>query len=553
VLTGNEALARALGASRLRVSHGFVGVPLHRFVDGMAARPPAGLSHHPSSSDLRAAGLALGGALLTGAGTCLVLRAGGVNVALEALATLGLLNELSAPTIVIAGVDPGPASAATAQDDRSTLAHVCHLPQLDPGSPAELYHYTRLAVQASRRGGLPVVVRVGSRALDATGPVQETPADAAPDAGPLAFSRAGGPYLISSSTYRYHVDKRARRLAQLEGLATALCVRTGEGGPAGVVLAGHLGPRTQAKIAARRIPTLRLGTAWPLPRQQLENFLADKREVLVLEEGEAFIEHALQAMAHRAGIACRVRGLDDRRPQRLDEDRLENAMRRMGAVIDDPSPVDRDSSAYTAATESIGTLAPIDIEPWPLYLARTRKKLWGFSSHDPRARLLEGIRALPRPTMVVADPSAAALLGFRERFIDVKAGFGLAPSVAGALSEAVEIEEAQGKPLAVALIGDLNVFQSSLLGIIDNVAQQREVLHVILAREHESLAPGLSAAGASAASLIEAQLRALGLPYLVATLKGDDALEALRTIAAESGPRALLYVGAPGREDAIGG
>ncbi len=550
MLSGNEALARALGASRLRTSHGFVGVPLHRFVDGVTAKPPAPLVHRPASSDLAAAGLALGGALLSGNGACLLLRAGGLNVALEALATLGLVNELRSPLVIVAGFDPGPVSAATAQDDRATLARVCHFLQLDPGSPDELYHMTRLAVTASRAAGAPVVVRVSSRVLDATAEVREATADPA-EAGAPTYARAAGPFVLSSATYRYHVDKRELRLAQLQGLATALVTRTGAAGAAGVVLAGHLGPRAQAKVASRRVPTLRLGAAWPLPRRALVEFLRDKREVLVLEEGEPFLERELQAIAQNAGLGCRVRGLDDRRPIRLDDERLDVVLRRLGAAVEEVRPAERDAVAWRAVADTLAPLGPVDIEPWPLYLARTRGKLWGFSPTDRRAQLLGAIRALPRPTMVVADPSGVALLGFRDKLIDVKAGFGLAPSIAGALAEASEIEEVPGRPLAVALLGDLNLFQSSLLGLVDNHAQRRDVLHVILVREVEPV--GINVAGATLGSLIDAQLRALGVPYLTARLGEPACEEALRTIAAEEGPRALVCLGAPGREDAIGG
>lgn len=553
MLSGNEALARALGASRLRVSHGFVGVPLHRLVDGMLARPPGGLTHRPSSSDLSAAGLALGGALLSGAGACLLLRAGGLNSALEALATLGLMNELRAPVVIIAGYDAGPTSAATAQDDRGTLADLCHLPQLDPGSPDELYHLTRLAAATSRAAGLPVVVRVSNRVLDASGEVNELPPDPPEPEPHQSYARAAGPYVLSAASYRYHVDKRAKRLQQLDALVGSLVTQTPGEGAIGIVIAGHLGPRAQARVAARRIPTLRLGTAWPLPRRIIGAFLRDKNEVLVLEEGENFLEREVQSIAQVADLACRVRGLEERRPLRIDDERLELALRALGPAVDDPRVQERDAATWRGCAESLTAVTSLDLEPWPLFAARSRNKLWGFAATDPRARLLAAIRELSRPTVVVADPSSAALLGFRERFIDVKAGFGLAPSIAGALAEAGAVEEREGRPLCVALLGDLNFFQSSLLGVIDNVAQRREVLHVILARGLEPSVPGLTASGATPGSLVEAQLRALGIPYLTTRLGEDGVEDALRAIAEEEGPRALLCLGAPGREEAIGG
>ena len=549
MLSGNDALGRALAASRLRACHGFVGVPLHRLVDGLVSRRTQGVTYVPSQSDLFAASLALGGALLSGGGTGLFLRAGGLNFALEALATLGLLNELRSPAVIIAGFDPGPTIAATAQDDRGTLAHTCHLAQLDPGSPDEAYHMTRLAAQASRLAGMPIVVRVSSRVLDASGEVRETladPLDPTGNAWPATYARSAGPYVLSSATYRYHVDKRARRLQQLEHLVAACSTQVGMEGDVAVVLAGHLGPRVQSKVAARKLPSLRLGGTWPLPRRLLEQFLRDRREVVVLEEGERFLERELQGLVQSLGLQCRVRGVEGLRPTVLDDERLEVVLRRLGEPVADVRLEERALAGWRDAHDTLVALAPLDMEPWPFFLGRARKKLWGFGAEDPRAQLIGQIRGFDRPSLIVADPSAAAMLGFRDRLIDVKAGFGQAPSIAGALSTAEGVEERAGAPLAVALLGDLNVYQASLLGIIDNVAHRRDVLHVILVRD--VVAP----AGGAPGTTIEGLLRGLEMPYLTARLGGPEVEGALAAMVAESGPRALVCLGA-GREEAIGG
>ncbi len=551
MLTGNEALARAVGASRLRASYGFAGLPLHRLAESLATRPPAAFRHHPAHSDLQAAALAIGGALLSGGGTALLLRAGGVNVALEALATLGLMNELRSPQLIVAGFDPGPQSAATAQDDRHTLAYGCQLAQLDPGSPDEVYHMARLAVQASRLAGMPICLRTGSRVLDMSAEVHETPAD--PHGGGVSiaslYARSAGPYVMASATYRYHSDKREHRLQQLEALSAALCTETSGGGRAGVILAGHLGPRVQARLLASHLPSLRLGATWPLPRGTIERFLRGHDDVLVLEEGQRFLEREIRSIAHDVGLTCRVRGSTTRTPLRLDDESLDSQLRPLGVAAGPHPVVERDLAGWRRVQEALIAIRPIDMEPWPLFLARARKKLWGFATNDPRAQLLAAIRAVDRPTVVVADPSAAALLGFRDRLIDVKGGFGQAPSIAGALSEASGLEERGGALLSVALLGDINLYQSSLLGIVDNVTSRRDVLHVILVREEAS---GAADNAVPVGVAIEGQLRAFGVPFLTTRLGEAGVDAALKTMVAESGPRALVCLGS-GREETIGG
>jgi hypothetical protein len=90
------------------------------------------------------------------------------------------------------------------------------------------------------------------------------------------------------------------------------------------------------------------------------------------------------------------------------------------------------------------------------------------------------------------------------------------------------------------------VYQSSLLGIIDNVANKRDVLHVILVREQPSII------GGAAGSVIEGILRGLEMPYLTGRLGEPELAAALATMVNEPGPRALICLGAGG-EEAIGG
>jgi hypothetical protein len=83
------------------------------------------------------------------------------------------------------------------------------------------------------------------------------------------FSRAAGPFISTAATYRYHVEKRARRLARAQALVEALAVRTLNDSSHAVVLAGTLGPTAHARAWSRRVSTLRLGASWPLPREAL--------------------------------------------------------------------------------------------------------------------------------------------------------------------------------------------------------------------------------------------------------------------------------------------
>jgi indolepyruvate ferredoxin oxidoreductase alpha subunit len=540
VVSGAEALGRALAAARVKSAWSFPGSPLTRAelgLDGQAG-PPA---HRFCVNEQVAVSLALGGALMSGQAGCALMKHVGVNVALDALGTFGVLNEFRSAALIVEGIDPGPATSQNAQDNRATLTTVARLAQFEAAAPDEIYQLARLAALASERSGMPIALRVGARGLDASAPLQEaSPILPAP---PVKFARAAGPYVCTAATWRFHVDKRARRLAQLRPLVDALAVQLGDEGAHAVVVAGHLGAAVQARAWARRLPSLRLGAAWPLPWRRLVDFLRGRDQVLVLEEGEPFLERELQALAQREGLGCRVRGADEPKPQRLETERLETLLGRFGGrVRAEVEPPLRDAAAWKAAADAAAVIAPDDGEPWPLYLARSRGGFKSFAPDDPRLTLLRSLRALDRATLIVADPGNTGVLGIGERLIDVKMHMGSAAPIAGALAACGELEERPGAPLAVALIGDTNHYHSEVNGILDNAIARREVLHVLVVNRCSEMTAGARTPYLPDDAL-EAQLRSAGLHVATAQLADPGLPAAVAYSASRIGPRALICYG----------
>jgi TPP-dependent indolepyruvate ferredoxin oxidoreductase alpha subunit len=539
LLTGNEALARGLSSARVRAAWSFPGSPLTR-AEILLEKKAVPVPHHFSVNEHVAASMALGSALLEQNHSALLIKHVGVNVALDSLATFGLINELRSAALVIEGLDVAPQTSQNAQDNRAALASVAQLAQLEAGSADEAFHMVRLAALASLKTGMPIGVRLGTRALDDKADVQEAPPGV--PTGQPSWSRAAGPFVCTAATYRYHVDKRQRRLAALQPFLDLLTVVSGDEGSKAVILAGSLGPRAHARSWARRLPTLRLGAAWPLPQEALTKFLLARDEVLVLEEGEPFLEHHIQALVHREGLACKVRGPDGDRPLHLDDERVDTLVGRFGGrVRADIDPVVRDN--WKALAEALDAVADDRGEPWPLYLSRTRKQMKSFASSDPRLTLLRSLRKLERPTLIVGDPGTTGVLGIPEGLVDVKMNMGSAAPVAGALSAAAEMEERDGAPLAVALIGDTNHYHSELNGILDNAIARREVLHVLVVNRCSEMTAGVKTPYL-ADDALEVQLRSAGLHVATASLD-DPGLEAAVTYAASRhGPRALVCYGA---------
>jgi TPP-dependent indolepyruvate ferredoxin oxidoreductase alpha subunit len=532
VLSGSEALARALGASRIRSAWSFPGAPLTTVQQLLESKSAAGVTHHYAVNESVAVSLAFGGALLSGHGTCALLRDASLTVALPSLASFAIINELRSPLLLVEGFE-----SPTSHDNRAALSDMLHLPQLEAGSPDELYAVTRLATQASQRGGLPVVVRTSATTLETRAAVAESPPEL-PEGPLMLFSRGAGPFMTTGELRRHHVEKRARRLQQLEAFVAALSIQTTADSSRGVILAGTLGPAAHARSWSRRLPTLRLGASWPLPRQTLIDFMKGRDEILVLEEGEPFLERELQALAHREWLECRVRGAGDARTARLDGERVDTLLGRFaGRVRAEVDPVVRTPQDWKAAAEALAPLGADDGEPWPLFVSRTRGQLPAFRANDGRQKLLTSLRELDRPTIIVSSHGGLGLLGVRDRLVDVKMALGSAAPIAGALADAGEVEEQPGAPLAVALVGDVGLHHGELAGILDNAIARREVLHVIVVNRR---ARGETGTPTLEDDAIDAQLRAVGLHVATASIADPGLGAAVAYSASRHGPRALI-------------
>jgi indolepyruvate ferredoxin oxidoreductase alpha subunit len=59
------------------------------------------------------------------------------------------------------------------------------------------------------------------------------------------------------------------------------------------------------------IDLLKLGLTYPLPKQQLVEFLESHDEVVVVEELDRVMEHEIKALAYDAGISCRIHARTD--------------------------------------------------------------------------------------------------------------------------------------------------------------------------------------------------------------------------------------------------
>jgi indolepyruvate ferredoxin oxidoreductase alpha subunit len=248
----------------------------------------------------------------------------GTNVAADVLAHIAS-SGVRGGCVIFVGEDYGCTSTTVAEKSLSYGVHLS-MPVLDPRCDSEhLAHLVRHAFPLSEACSMPVLfvvrTRVGNmagamRTLDSHPPAISTkqPLQAivqTPETVPLPpFSQV------------QEKDKAQRRLPAAESYIEANHLNElipGEAdGKRGIISHGlvtdlvlrGLERLGEADTTGRsRIPILSLHALHPLASRQLAEFLADKEDVVIFEEGiPPLLEDGIRSLAHKRGISARLLG-----------------------------------------------------------------------------------------------------------------------------------------------------------------------------------------------------------------------------------------------------
>jgi indolepyruvate ferredoxin oxidoreductase alpha subunit len=325
---GIVAVAKALLQSGVSYVGGYQGSPVSQLLDVLvqAREYLASLGVHVEGCTNEAAAAAMLAASVNypmrGAVTWKSIV--GTNVASDALSNLASPGVIGGALIIV-GEDYGEGSSVV-QERTHAFAMKSSLCLLDPRP--ELQHVTGIVEHAfalSEAASTPVILQLRIRAChlqgtfvckDNVAPALSSRDPSAPAAAFRANVMPHPPYTFEHE--RQKVDARlpaARRYIVEHALNE---VFEGDLADVGIIVQGGIYNNLAGAMAiagfvdangGSRIPTLVLNATYPLVPDEIVAFCADKRAVLVLEEGHPeFIEFELDAVLARAGCRCAVRG-----------------------------------------------------------------------------------------------------------------------------------------------------------------------------------------------------------------------------------------------------
>ncbi len=296
LLSGNEAVARAVWESGCRVAAAYPGTPSTEMLEVLSTYPD--IYTEWSVNEKVSLEVAIGAAYAGSRSFC-AMKHVGMNVAADALLTLTLTGVVGGLVIAIAD-DVGLSSSQNEQDSRY-WGRFAHLPVFEPSDSQEAYEMTRVAFDFSERLQVPVILRMTTRINHVKGLVTVGERSSHPARGfkkdparwvmtpagagkriPLMFERDKTLLAEAEASPLNLVDEGAGTVDRRVGFVTS--------GPAYM----------HVREAFPNAPVFKLGFSCPVPVARLREFAGTVDRLVVVEEVEPLVETELKA----AGIAC---------------------------------------------------------------------------------------------------------------------------------------------------------------------------------------------------------------------------------------------------------
>jgi len=323
LLSGNEAVALAARDGRVTLGTGYPGTPSTEILEAFS-QLGGRAQWAPNEKVALEVGIGVG---FTNSRALVTMKHVGLNVAADPLFT-ATYTGVSGALLVVSADDPGMASSQNEQDNRR-YAVAAGAPMLEPGDSQEAYDFTLLALRVSERWGIPVLLRLTTRACHSKAVVRPGGGSVSPDT-PARFVRdMKGRVMVPSNARPAHRRLREKLARILEwNEAEGPNRETAGDRSLGIITSGI--SFMHAREAAPGAAVLKLGMTYPLPLGTIRHFVTKVTRCVVIEEGDPYLVEAIRA----AGMAVEGKA-EAYRFGELNVDRV----RRILAGDNSPEPV----------------------------------------------------------------------------------------------------------------------------------------------------------------------------------------------------------------------
>ena len=309
LLLGNEAIARGAIEAGVAFASTYPGTPSSELSLNFFQMSQESDLYFEYSTNEKVAMEVSAAAANAGVRSMCVMKHVGVNVAADALMTLAYVG-VKGGMVILSADDPFMFSSQNEQDNRY-YAKLSGLPMLEPSSVQEAKEMVAYAFDLSEKLQEPVLFRTTTRINHSSGVVTlgkikqpVTKGDFKKDPMNLVT--------VPAVSRNLHV-KLLKNFDAARDMAETSVYNIVEGnGKWGIVCNGvsfnYVEDAVKELQIEAQVCVLRIGFSHPLPPALIKKFLGQCEKVLVVEEGEPYLEESLKALAQEARLTLSIKG-----------------------------------------------------------------------------------------------------------------------------------------------------------------------------------------------------------------------------------------------------
>ena len=462
LLLGDEALA--LGALHAGLSgvYAYPGTPSTEITEYIQQHPLAAQRnvHRTWSSNEKTAMEEALGMSFAGKRALVCMKHVGLNVAADAFVNSAMTGA-NGGLVVVAADDPSMHSSQNEQDSRF-YGKFALVPTFEPADQQEAYDMAKAAFDLSERFRIPVLMRLTTRMAHSRAVVETGEARAE---NPLSHPEQPRQWVLMPGNSRVRYQTLLEDYARLEEESAASPFNAYTEGPdkrLGIVACGIAHNYLMENYPEGcEYPVLKIGQ-YPLPKKQLHQLIESCDEILVLEDGQPFVEKQLKGYL---GIGVKVKG-------------------RLDGTLSQDGELNPDSVARAVGKENKSEFGiPSVVEMRPPALCE------GCGHRDMYITLTEVLKE-EYPSHKVFSDIGCYTLGANAPFNAINSCVDMGASITMAKGAADG-----GLFPAVAVIGDSTFTHSGMTGLLDCVNENASVTIVISDNETTAMTGGQDSAG----------------------------------------------------------
>jgi indolepyruvate ferredoxin oxidoreductase alpha subunit len=483
LLLGDEAIA--LGALHAGLSgvYAYPGTPsteITEFIQGNQLAKERKVHSRWCTNEKTAMEAALGMSFM-GKRAMVCMKHVGLNVCADPFVNSGMTG-VNGGVVVLVADDPSMHSSQDEQDSRF-YGKFALIPTFEPSNQQEAYDMMEAAFDYSEQQCLPVLMRVTTRMAHSRAVVQ-VKEEARPE-NEMNYNAVAPNWVLLPANARKRNDKVTAQQAQLEedaakskynSLSPALLKGKGEKCPLGIIASGIAYNYVQealAPLATREgqgVSLLKI-SQYPLPKRLVRELLNSCEKVMVVEEGQPFIEEQVRGVFESQNILGRLTG-ELPRTGELTPDCVAAALKAELGVKGQEST---DNSQFSILNSQ-------------LVVARPPQLCQGCGHRDVYTALNEVLKEYENPR--VFGDIGCYTLGFLPPYKAIHScvDMGASITMAKGASDA-------GQWPAVAIIGDSTFTHSGMTGLLDAVNEKANITVIISDNLTTAMTGGQDSAG----------------------------------------------------------